>query len=62
VSSPTLDGYGGQGAVAQEVQTSTHPQTDIPFTGLDVGLIAAVGMILVVGALGLRNITRAEGT
>jgi len=62
----SVEGYNDEGGqVASQVQggDNTPPSTDdgssLPFTGLDVSLLAAAGCVLVAAGLGMRRLTRA---
>jgi hypothetical protein len=54
--------YGGQGTqiVSQPCEPKT-PASTLPFTGLDLGLLVAAGLILIVGGTLLRLRLRQEG-
>ena len=53
------------GQVASQVQGGGDPPptaddgSSLPFTGLDVSLLAAAGCLLVAAGLGMRRLTRA---
>lgn len=67
-SAQTVDGYTNQ---AGQIQTSVQGATDgtaaaatdsggsLPFTGLDLALLALAGGALVIVGLGMRSLTRA---
>jgi hypothetical protein len=58
-------GSGGGGDVAGATTSATSPASDdggsLPFTGLDLALLAAAGGVLVAVGLGMRRLTRAPG-
>jgi hypothetical protein len=54
-------GSGGNGGLAGTT-TSTDSGGSLPFTGLDVVLLAAAGGLLAAAGLGMRRLTRAPGT
>lgn len=54
MSSPSVDGYGGQSTLVQP-----SPPKDLPFTGFDVGLIGVGGLLLVVVGACLRKAAHA---
>jgi hypothetical protein len=66
----TVDNGGGSGgdgiAGATDPVTTTTATADdggsLPFTGLDVALLAAAGGVLAAAGLGMRRLTRAPGT
>jgi hypothetical protein len=66
----TVDNGGGSGgdglAGATDPVTTTTTTADdggsLPFTGLDVALLAAAGGVLAAAGLGMRRLTRAPGT
>ena len=51
--------YGGQGT--QIVSRPCEPSSTLPFTGLDLGLLVAAGLILIVGGTLLRLRLRPGG-
>jgi hypothetical protein len=66
----SIDGYSNEaGQVQDNVQGGgTQPVSAndtggaLPFTGLDLALIAAAGGLLAAGGLGMRRLTRAPGS
>jgi len=66
----SIDGYTNEaGQVQENVQgNGTTPVSAnesggaLPFTGLDLALIAAAGGVLAAGGLGMRRLTRAPGS
>jgi hypothetical protein len=71
----SIDGYNDQGGQIQSTvgqgggggdQTSPVSTTDdsgsLPFTGLDIALLAAAGGLLAAAGLGMRRLTRAPGS
>lgn len=68
--SPTNDGYDNSsvevvdpGDPADPVDPgSSHNSGGLPFTGVDVGLLVAIGAGLAVLGFGLRRLTRRPGT
>ena len=66
----SIDGYRNEaGQVQDNVQGGgTQPVSAndtggaLPFTGLDLALIAAAGGLLAAGGLGMRRLTRAPGS
>jgi hypothetical protein len=66
--SSSVDGYADQAAQIQsqvvgDDSTTTAGGGDgsLPFTGLDVALLAGAGGLLVAAGLGMRRLTRAPG-
>jgi hypothetical protein len=56
-------GGGGGGLAAVSDTTSTADDGgSLPFTGLDVALLAAAGGVLAAAGLGMRRLTRAPGS
>jgi hypothetical protein len=60
-------GTGGDGLAGATSPTTTTTTTaddggSLPFTGLDVALLAAAGGVLAAAGLGMRRLTRAPGT
>ena len=54
------DGSGGSDNSGDGASTSSSPSSEeLPFTGLDLGLIAAAGASLVLLGFGMRRLTRA---
>ena len=51
-------GGGGGGADTSPVSTTTDEGGSLPFTGLDVALLAAAGALLAAAGLGMRRLTR----
>jgi hypothetical protein len=66
----SIDGYSNEaGQVQENVQgNGTQPVSAnesggaLPFTGLDLALIAAAGGVLAAGGLAMRRLTRAPGS
>jgi hypothetical protein len=62
----TVDNGGGGGGGGLAGTTTTTTTADdggsLPFTGLDVALLAAAGGVLAAAGLGMRRLTRAPGT
>jgi hypothetical protein len=54
-ATPTQRGYGGS---AGEVQQQVDRGGTLPFTGLDLGLMAGGGVLLIVLGTGLWRVTR----
>jgi hypothetical protein len=54
-SGTSLSGYGGEGGKIQA--TVTHGGT-LPFTGLDLGLVAAVAVFAVVAGVAVRRLAQ----
>jgi hypothetical protein len=54
----TVDNGGPSGPTAQPVQVATNDQGSLPFTGLDVGVLALGGLALVGVGVGLRRFAR----
>jgi hypothetical protein len=47
--------YGGQGTQISQVGCEpTEPSSTLPFTGLDLGLLVAAGLVLIAGGVVLR--------
>ena len=61
----TDEGYGGAGAIAGQIDTggpsgapvTTEESGSLPFTGADLGVLAAAGGMLVLLGFGLRRLT-----
>jgi hypothetical protein len=54
--------YGGQGTqIVSQPCAPKEPASTLPFTGLDLGLLVAAGLILIVGGTLLRLKLRQEG-
>jgi hypothetical protein len=63
----TDEGYGGAGAIAGQIDTGGPPPAapvtteeesgSLPFTGADLGVLAAAGGMLVLLGFGLRRLT-----
>src|SRR5687767_14285075 len=71
-SSPSVEAYSDEGGqVLSQVQggddgtpptakpATADPASTLPFTGLDVSLLAAAGGLLVAAGIGMRRLTRA---
>jgi hypothetical protein len=66
----SIDGYSNeagqvQGGVQSNGTTPVSAQESggaLPFTGLDLALLAAAGGVLVAGGLAMRRLTRAPGS
>jgi hypothetical protein len=72
-TSPVQQGYSTTAGVVQsqvnspkhEAQAKTQTQgssSDLPFTGLDVGLVGAAGAMLLGAGFGIRRLSRTAGT
>lgn len=59
---PTVRAYGGQGgAIQRELQTPTKDQPGrLPFTGLDLGLLAGGGVVLLLVGGSLWRLSREQ--
>jgi len=61
-SGATTEGYGGQSTIQQTLggSSGTPPTTSgaLPFTGVDLGVIIAAGVVLLVMGVGLRRVSR----
>jgi hypothetical protein len=55
-------GSGGGDGLAGTTTTTADDGGGLPFTGLDVALLAAAGGVLAAAGLGMRRLTRAPGT
>ena len=64
--SSTDQGYGGAGAIAGQIDTggpseapvtTTEESGSLPFTGADLGVLAAAGGMLMLLGFGLRRLT-----
>jgi hypothetical protein len=55
-------GGGGGGLAGTTTTTTADDGGSLPFTGLDVALLAAAGGVLAAAGLGMRRLTRAPGT
>ena len=62
----TDEGYGGSGGIAGQIDTggpgndapvTTNDSGSLPFTGADLGVLAAAGGLLVLLGFGLRRLT-----
>jgi hypothetical protein len=66
----SVQGYNEEAGALQDAVQNTANQPSavddsggsLPFTGLDLALIAAAGGLLAVGGLGMRRLTRAPGS
>jgi hypothetical protein len=57
--SPTVNAYSGAGpSVQTKVGAQAHNR--LPFTGLDLGLLAGAGVAIASGGVALRWVTRAK--
>jgi hypothetical protein len=54
-------GGGGGDGLAGTTTTTADDGGSLPFTGLDVALLAAAGGVLAAAGLGMRRLTRAPG-
>ena len=72
-TSPVQQGYSTTAGVVQDQVNSPKEQTqqraadapsssDLPFTGLDVGLVGAAGAMLLAAGFGMRRLSRTSGT
>ena len=70
-TSPVQQGYSTTAGVVQsqvnspkhEAQAQTQSSSsDLPFTGLDVGLVGAAGAMLLGAGFGIRRLSRTSGT
>jgi hypothetical protein len=68
-TSPVQQGYSTTAGVVQSQvnapKDETRAQTsssDLPFTGLDVGLVGAAGAMLLGAGFGIRRLSRTSGT
>ena len=57
-----VDNGGPSGGGTTPVATSTDSGSTLPFTGLDVAILAAAGGLLTAAGLGMRRLTRAHGS
>jgi hypothetical protein len=59
---PTVRAYGGQGgAIQRELQTPTREKPGrLPFTGLDLGLLAGGGVVLLLVGGSLWRLSREQ--
>jgi hypothetical protein len=55
-------GGGGEGDDTTPVSTTSDEGGSLPFTGLDLALLAAAGGLLAAAGLGMRRLTRAPGS
>jgi hypothetical protein len=53
---------GGPGATASTPVSTSSDGGSLPFTGLDVAILAAAGLGLTAAGLGMRRLTRAHGS
>lgn len=60
IQSDVQQGGGGGGDATSPVSTADEGGS-LPFTGLDVALLAAAGGLLAAAGLGMRRLTRAPG-
>ncbi len=70
-TSPVQQGYSTTAGVVQsqvnsdapkEQTQASAPSSDLPFTGLDVGLVGAAGAMLLAAGFGIRRLSRTSGT
>ena len=68
-TSPVQQGYSTTAGVVQsqvnapKQQTQAEaPSSNLPFTGLDVGLVGAAGAMLLGAGFGIRRLSRTSGT
>src|SRR5215212_3546835 len=72
-TSPVQQGYSTTAGVVQDQvnapkeqtqqqATADSPSSDLPFTGLDVGLVGAAGAMLLAAGFGIRRLSRTSGT
>ncbi len=61
IQSTVGQGGGGGGGETSPVSTSDEGGS-LPFTGLDLALLAAAGGLLAAAGLGMRRLTRAPGS
>ena len=71
-TSPVQQGYSTTAGVVQsqvnapeeqtQQQAADAPSSDLPFTGLDVGLVGAAGAMLLAAGFGIRRLSRTSGT
>lgn len=61
-SSPAQNAYGGEGATqnSRTLSTSESTQSTLPFTGLNAGVVVAIGVLLVGGGLVIRRTVRTQ--
>ena len=57
-----VDNGGPSGGGTTPFATSTDSGGSLPFTGLDVAILAAAGGVLTGAGLGMRRLTRAHGS
>jgi hypothetical protein len=57
-----VDNGGPSGGGTTPVATSSDGGGSLPFTGLDVAILAAAGLGLTAAGLGMRRLTRAHGS
>lgn len=55
---PADQGYGGAGGVAGEVGGNVSGGGNLPFTGLDLGLLIGGGLLLIAFGVMLRRFSR----
>lgn len=58
--SPVNDAYGGQSVGQSGGQSGPEAAANLPFSGLDLGLIAAGGLVLVALGFTLRRVARTQ--
>jgi hypothetical protein len=61
VAVTATDSGGGGGGGSTASTASTGSTGSLPFTGLDVALLAGAGLLLAGAGLGMRRLTRAPG-
>jgi len=68
-TSPVQQGYSTTAGVVQtqvnspkEQTQAQSPSSDLPFTGLDVGLVGAAGAMLLGAGFGIRRLSRTSST
>jgi hypothetical protein len=68
-TSPVQQGYSTTAGVVQTQVNAPKEQaqtqgssSDLPFTGLDVGLVGAAGAMLLGAGFGIRRLSRTSGT
>lgn len=59
---PTVQVYGGRGGdINSSLQGSVASEQTLPFTGLDITLLAAAGLVLLALGIALRKTARRRG-